>query len=272
MAIGKNKGLAKGGKKGQKKKQLDPFLKKVWYDVKAPTYFNGKRKVGKTVVTKTQGLKVETEGLKGRVCEFNLADLKDDGDGIPKSEDGHKKIKLEIQDIMGKNCLTEFHGMELTRDKHCTLAKKKHSLIDVAVDCKTTDGYVARVFILAVTKKATDKVTQHVVQVSQFTYAQSAQIKKIRKRITETLQAEIGTGPLKDMVKNLVSDTYESKVRAVTNRIYPLDPVHIYKVKLVKKPKLDVSKLWEIHDKNEDDGVPVENQIAEEDGAKNLLV
>jgi len=35
---------------------------------------------------------------------------------------------------------------------------------------------------------------------------------------------------------------------------------------------LDVVKLWEIHDKSgADDGVAIDNQVAEEDGAANLL-
>lgn len=39
-----------------KKKAQDPFLRKDWYDIKAPTSFNI-RNMGKTLVTRTTGTK-----------------------------------------------------------------------------------------------------------------------------------------------------------------------------------------------------------------------
>ena len=38
-------------------RRADPFAKKDWYDVKAPSTFST-RQVGKTLVTRTQGTKV----------------------------------------------------------------------------------------------------------------------------------------------------------------------------------------------------------------------
>jgi small subunit ribosomal protein S3Ae len=51
MAVGKNQKVAK---KGGKKKATDAFLRKEWYNVKAPINFT-KRDIGKTVVNRTQG-------------------------------------------------------------------------------------------------------------------------------------------------------------------------------------------------------------------------
>jgi small subunit ribosomal protein S3Ae len=51
------------------------------------------------------------------VFEVSLADLQND-------EVAFRKFKLITEDVQGKNCLTNFHGMDLTRDKMCSMVKK----------------------------------------------------------------------------------------------------------------------------------------------------
>jgi small subunit ribosomal protein S3Ae len=80
---------------------VDPFSKKDWYDIKAPTIFT-QRSLGKTLVTRTAGTKIASDGLKGRVFEVSLADLQQDED------QAFRKIKLRAEDVQGKNVLTNF--------------------------------------------------------------------------------------------------------------------------------------------------------------------
>jgi len=115
MAIGKSK---KKYKKGTKKR-IDPQLRKEWYDLKAPTPFETVS-FGKTCVTRSSGTRIATDQLKGRIVDYSLADLKQKSDSLY-----WRKIKLMIEDIEGKNCRTSFYGMDITRDKYCSLLKKK---------------------------------------------------------------------------------------------------------------------------------------------------
>nr|XP_040130748.1 40S ribosomal protein S3a-like [Ictidomys tridecemlineatus] len=100
MAVGKNKRLTKRRQEGSQE-VVDPFSKKDWYDVKALAMFNI-RNIGKTLVTRTQGTKIASDGLKGRVFEVSLVDLQSD-------EVAFRKFKLITEDVQGKNCLTNFH-------------------------------------------------------------------------------------------------------------------------------------------------------------------
>lgn len=233
MAVGKNKRLNTKSKKGGKKKVVDPFTKKEWYDVKAPNMFKN-RNVGKTLVTKTIGNKVAADGLKNRVYDINQEDL--------QGPDGHhyRKFQLVAEDVQGKNCVLNFHGMRLTRDKDCEMIKKKHTMISAHTDVKTTDNFVLRVFCVGFTAKDAK-------QCKQTTYAQSHQVKEIRRVMTEQINKTVGSSDIQALVKNLIVDTMASDITKLAKSIYPLENVHISKVKVVKRPKLDLGRLAELH-------------------------
>ncbi|KAI1278811.1 40S ribosomal protein S3a [Halotydeus destructor] len=232
MAVGKNKGLIKSGKKGAKKKIVDPFTRKEWYSVKAPTMFSV-RDIGKTLVNRSQGTRIASEGLKGRVFESSLADLQND-------EVAHRKFKLIAEDIQGRNVLTNFHGMDITTDKLRSMIKKWQTLIEANIDVRTTDGYLLRVFVIGFTKKMQN-------QQRKTSYAQTAQVRIIRKRMLDVVTAEVTTADLKDVVNKLIPDSMAKDIEKKCHKIYPLHDVMIRKVKVLKKPKFEIGKLMEMH-------------------------
>lgn len=56
----------------------------------------------------------------------------DAADFLPSQneEDAFRKIKLRVEDVQGRFCLTNFHGMDLTTDKLRSLIKKRCDIIE----------------------------------------------------------------------------------------------------------------------------------------------
>ncbi|KAK1770573.1 40S ribosomal protein S1 [Phialemonium atrogriseum] len=250
MAVGKNKRLSKG-KKGLKKKTQDPFARKDWYGIKAPAPFNI-RDVGKTLVNRTTGLKNANDALKGRIIEVSLADLQRDEDHA------FRKIKLRVDEVQGKNCLTNFHGLDFTSDKLRSLVRKWQTLIEANVTVKTTDDYLLRLFAIAFTKRRPN-------QIKKTTYAASSQIRAIRRKMTEIIQREASSCTLTQLTSKLIPEVIGREIEKATQGIYPLQNVHIRKVKLLKQPKFDLGALMALHGESTTDeqGQKIEREFKE---------
>ncbi|KAG7661405.1 RPS1 [[Candida] subhashii] len=232
MAVGKNKRLSKG-KKGLKKKIVDPFTRKDWFNIKAPTTFEN-RNVGQTLINRSTGLKNAADGLKGRVFEVCLADLQG-------SEDhSYRKVKLRVDEVQGKNLLTNFHGLDFTSDKLRSLVRKWQSLVEANVTVKTADDYVLRVFAIGFTSRQAN-------QIKKTTYAQSSKLREIRKKMTEIMQREVSNCTLAQLTSKLIPEVIGREIQKSTQTIYPLQNVHIRKVKLLKQPKFDLGALLALH-------------------------
>ncbi len=67
------------------------------------------------------------------------------------------------------------------------------TLIETVVDVKTTDGYVLRIFTLGFTKKTKG-------QAKKSAYAQSAQVRAIRKKMVEIITSTVQKVDLREFV------------------------------------------------------------------------
>merc|ERR1712061_250171 len=108
--------------------------------------------------------------------------------------------------------------------------------IEAHCGVKTTDGYLVRMFCLAFTKKQDDQVKNNC-------YAQSSQIRRIRKKMVEIMTAEASKVQLRELVKKLMPESISKEIEKQTQGIFPLKDTLIRKVKILKKPKMLKTRL-----------------------------
>lgn len=172
--------------------------------------------------------------MRGRLLELSLGDLNKD------QAQSFRKIQLKIEEVHGKTCLTNFHGLDITSDKLRSMVKKWQSLIEAHVDIKSTDGYLLRFFIIGFTKRRQN-------QVRKTTYAQSSQIRQIRKKMVDICTKEMSTVDIKGVMEKLIPEVVGKEVEKACQGIFPLQNVLVRKVKVLKAPKFDMAKLLELH-------------------------
>jgi small subunit ribosomal protein S3Ae len=192
------------------------------------------RKFTKSPVNVSAGKKLSSDAMKGRIYEVNLADLNQTGP--------YRKIKLIVDDATESKtrlALTNFYGMDVTRDHLCSLIRKWHTLIEAAVDAKTSDGFLLRFFPIAFTDKPK-------IQFRATTYAKRSQVKQIRKKMGDVIVKEVSKSTLKDLVVKLINETLPVEIKKQCKKIFPLQNCTIRKVKTLKRPRFDMVQLLSI--------------------------
>lgn len=89
-------------------------------------------------------------------------------------------------------------------------------------------------------------------------------VRAIRKKMVEIITRDITGSDLKGVVNKLLPDSTAKDIEKACQGIYPLHDVYIRKVKVLKKPRFDLSKLLELHG----DGGKGESTEVGEGGAK----
>jgi len=191
-----------------------------------------------TPCNKAAGQKLPADSLRGRVFEISLGDLNQNA-----HEQAWRKVRVQCEEVKGYDCFTNFYGLDITRDKLCTLVKKWHTTIEAAAQAKTADGYQVRMFSIAFTRRQKR-------QVKATCYAKNSQQKLIRQKMIEIMVNECQKSTLRDLFKNFLSDNTVKQITKECSKVFPLENVLIKKVKVLKKPKFDLTKLMELYQSN----------------------
>merc|ERR1712226_501308 len=139
-----------------------------------------------------------------------------------------------------KTACSTFTVCLLSKKKKCEITQKTSHKNFSSRRCQNHRQLYARVFVVASTAKDAK-------QRKNTTYAQSQQTKQIRAIMVDIVTKAIQGGDITNLIKNLTIDSISSDIVKHTRKIYPLENVHVSKVKVVKRPKLDLGRLAELH-------------------------
>lgn len=128
----------------------------------------------------------------------------------------------------------------MTRDRLCHIVKKWQSTIESFVDVKTQDGYFMRIFCIAFTQRRK-------TQLKATCYASSCQKAKIRKKMREIIVEESKSCNLKQVAAKFVDRVIEKRIGKECNKIFPLQNIYLKRVKMLKKPRFDFSRLMDMY-------------------------
>merc|ERR1719231_1332819 len=80
-------------------------------------------------------------------------------------------------------------------------------------------------------------------QIKKTSYAQTQQIKNIRRKMVEIITKEVSSADLKEVVNKLIPDSIGKDIEKACQSIYPLYDVFIKRVKVLKRPRFDLGEL-----------------------------
>merc|ERR1719430_2167183 len=87
----------------------------------------------------------------------------------------------------------------------------------------------------------------------------------IRKKMVDIIQREVSSTDLKDVVNKLIPDSIARDIEKACQGIYPLHDVHIRKVKVMKRPRFDLTKLMDMHGEGTGKATQYETQVRIQD-------
>jgi small subunit ribosomal protein S3Ae len=144
--------------------------------------------------------------LKNRVAEICYADI------TGEKEDICKKIKLVVDNIHGKTLATNFYGFELDREAIMEQLKKRHTLIDVYSDVKTSDGHIFRIFVMIVTSRRNNQQKIN-------SYAQGSRVRLVRKKLVEDIVKYASTVKADTLAHEVLTDSINSRLESIANKV-----------------------------------------------------
>lgn len=187
----------------QKKKILDKWKKKKWFEVIAPASFDHKV-IGETVAEKP-------EMLAGRTVQKSVREL------TRQAKKGHITVLFKIESVQGSNAQTKVLGLEVKPSLLKRVVRRRTSKIEAVQNIETKDGLKARVKTVAVTTRKASK----------------QQETSIRQRVMQEMKELAAKKSFEQLLQEIV---FGEAIIALTNtakKVYPIKKIEVLKLSLL---------------------------------------
>lgn len=191
----------------KRKKIVDKWKSKKWYEIVAPDMFNNKV-IGEAVAS-------DEKSLIDRIIVTNLAELEASGE-INRRMFTSTKVKLRIHEVKGKSAYTRYIGHQILPSYLRTLARRGRTVIDLVSDETTKDSKKLRMKIVAITNSNVSYNTK----------------KNLRREMKEAVSEIVKGMDLERLIMDSLQGKVTGKVYGKLKQITKMTKVEIKKLEL----------------------------------------
>lgn len=196
-------------KRKGRRKVVDKWKLKKWYDVLAPKELEYK-KVAEVISS-------EPEKLINRIVNVPLSDIT----GKMDRHNLYTTVRFRIKEVDGSKAITEVVGHYMSFAFIKSLARRRRSVIHEVVDVETKDGKKVRLKVLLVTKAKVSSVVK----------------KNLRRALKEQIIESAKKRNYYELVNAIFSRKFKEELYNATNPINPVESIEVKKSELHEELK-----------------------------------
>jgi small subunit ribosomal protein S3Ae len=185
---------------------------KDWFNILAPREL-GARLLGQTPTT-------DPKSLIGRIMEVGIPEITGDNSKY------YMKLRVRINKIEGKTCLTSFGGFECAREHLLRMVRKRNQKVENVFDVVTKDGWLLRIkpWMILNGKPA--------ASVSN----------KMRSFTMNFFNEFAKKNNMNDLVRKVISTEIQMRVKKEGSKIYPVRFSEVARIKVLRSPEFKITK------------------------------
>lgn len=138
----------------------------------------------------------------------------------------YMKLKVRINKIEGKTCLTSFNGFECAREHLMRMVRKRNKKVENVFDVVTKDGWLLRIKPWTILNGRPASTVEN----------------KMRLFMMKFLNEFARENNINDMIRKIISTEVQMRIKREGSKIYPVRFSEIARIKVMRSPEFKPTK------------------------------